>query len=58
MEGDITKVPTHELEQMIRELENSYAEFLGADEDHYSLRSIWLRIKELHSELERRKRPS
>lgn len=55
MEGDVTKMPTHELEQRIKELENSYAEILGNGEDSGSLHSIWTRIRELHSELERRK---
>lgn len=47
MEGDVTKMLTHELELRIRELENSYAELLGDGQDAQSLYWISKRILDL-----------
>ncbi len=55
MEGDITKMPTGELEKRVMEMEDSYAELLGDNQDVHTLHLIWMHLKELRSELKRRK---
>lgn len=54
MDGDVTKMPAHELEKRIQDLEDSYAELLGDDENRKSLYLVWQRLRELKSELEKR----
>lgn len=54
MEGDITKLSTRELEEQIRELEHTYAEFFGDDGDPGELHRIRRSIIELQKELTRR----
>ena len=55
MEGDVTKLSTRELEEWIRELENTYAEFFGAGGDVGELHHIRRNIMELQKELSRRR---
>ena len=51
MEGDVSKLTNHEIEEWIKELEHVYAESLGADADVYELHHIRKRIAELQIEL-------
>jgi hypothetical protein len=51
MEADITKLSTRELEERIRELEHTYAEFFGDEGDPNELHRIRRRIMELQIEL-------
>jgi hypothetical protein len=55
MEGDVSKLSTKELEERIRELEHTYAEFFCNEADVSALHHIRKRIMELQKELSRRK---
>jgi len=55
MEGDVSKLSSHEIEDRIRELEHTYAEFLGDDADARQLHHIRKRILELQNELNKRR---
>jgi hypothetical protein len=55
MEGEISQLNNHEIEETIRELEHIYAEFLGGDADVHQLHHIRKRILELQNELNKRR---
>lgn len=54
MEGDVTQMTIVELERRISELVNSYAELLGSEQNYNTLWTVWYRLKELQTELEKR----
>lgn len=54
MDVDVTKLSTRELEERIRELEHTYAEFFGDEGDIGELHRIRKGILELQKELNKR----
>ena len=54
MEGDVSKLSKKELEERIRELEHTYAEFFSDEADVGELHHIRKRIMELQKELNKR----
>lgn len=54
MEGDVSKLSSKEIEEQIRELEHTYAEFFVNDADVHDLHHIRKRILELQKELGKR----
>jgi hypothetical protein len=55
MEGNVSKFSTKEIEEQIRELEHTYAEFFGDEGDAGQLQHIRKSILELQKELSRRR---
>lgn len=54
MKGDVSKFSIRELEERIRELEHTYAEFFSDEADVGELHHIRKRIMELQKELNKR----
>ena len=54
MEMDVRQMATIEIEQQINELEEAYSEALKNHADVHTLSKIWVRIKELKNELQKR----
>ncbi|HEU0111433.1 MAG TPA: hypothetical protein VFQ73_11175 [Flavisolibacter sp.] len=54
MEEDISKMSTKEIEEMISQLEENYETALKNHADIHGLSKIWVRIKELKTELNNR----
>lgn len=55
MQIDISKLSDQEIEEEIKELEHTYAEFLGNDAHPKDLHKIYKEILELQKELSKRK---
>jgi hypothetical protein len=55
MEGNVSKLSTKQIEEQIRELEHTYAEFFGDEGDVSELHHIRKTILELQKELSRRR---
>jgi len=55
MEGNVSKLSAREIEEQLRDLEHSYAEFFGDGGDASELYRIRKKILELQKELKRRK---
>jgi hypothetical protein len=55
MEGNVSMLSTKEIEEQIRELEHTYAEFFGDEGDVGELHHIRKSILELQRELNRRR---
>ena len=55
MEGNVSTLSTKEIEEQIRDLEHTYAEFFGDEGDVSELHRIRKTIQELQRELKRRK---
>ena len=51
---DVRQMATIEIEQQINELEEAYSEALKNHADVHTLSKIWVRIKELKNELQKR----
>ena len=51
---EVRQMATVEIEQEIVKLEEAYAEALGNHADVHALSKIWVRIKELKGELQKR----
>jgi hypothetical protein len=54
VDADVRQMATSEIEQQIGRLEEAYAEALKNHADIHSLSRIWVRIKELKNELQKR----
>ncbi|MBO9683211.1 MAG: hypothetical protein J7502_11180 [Flavisolibacter sp.] len=54
MEGNVSKLSTREIEEQIKDLEHTYAEFFGDGGDAGELHRIRKKILELQKELKRR----
>lgn len=55
MEGTVSKLSTKEIEERIRDLEHTYAEFFGDEGDVSELHHIRKNIQELQKELKKRR---